>query len=119
MGPLKQGANLFDTAVGTAKDLFVEHALPWMGKKAVEMGRYYGSEALRNKKLEKKAINYGLEKFPPVIQNVGSQALDLLSRKIGPNKRYKTVRKDLLDGAGLLDDLLKSGVFGSPYHTDY
>ena len=33
-------------------------------------------------------------------------------------KIYKTNRKDL-DGSGLLDDLLTSGVFGSPYHVDY
>ena len=47
-----------------------------MGKKAVEMGRYYGSEALRNPKLQKKAIYYALDKLNPMIQNVGSQALD-------------------------------------------
>ena len=46
-----------DTVAGTALDAFVHHRLPWMGKKAVEMGRYYGSEALRNKKLRK---NYRL-----------------------------------------------------------
>ena len=82
MGPLKQGGDLFDSAVGTATYLFVEHALPGMGKKAVEMRRYYGSEALRNKQLQKKALNYGPKKLTPVIQNVGSQALDQLSTKI-------------------------------------
>ena len=44
-----------DTVAGTALDAFVHHRLPWMGKKAGEMGRYYGSEALRNKKLETKS----------------------------------------------------------------
>ena len=34
------GGDVFDTVVGTAADAFVEHALPWMGHKAVEMGRY-------------------------------------------------------------------------------
>lgn len=86
-----------------------------MGKKALEMGRYYGSEAPRNKTLQKKAINYGLKKLTPVIQNVGSGALDQFSITIRPNKRYKTD----LDGAGLLDSLSTSGVFGSPYHVDY
>ena len=89
-----------------------------MGKKAVEMGRYYGSEALRNPKLQKKAINYALDKLNPMIQNVGSQALDQLSTKIRPKKNYKTNRKDL-DGAGLPDSALTSGVFGSPFHVDY
>ena len=70
-----------------------------MGKKAIEMGRYYGSEALCNKKLQKKAIEYALDKLNPVIHNVGSQALDQLSTKIRPKKNYKTNRKDLDDGA--------------------
>ena len=39
-----------------------------------------------------------------MIQNVGSQALDQLSTKIRPNRKYKTDRKDL-DGAG--DDIHK------------
>ena len=71
-----------------------------MAKKSVEMARYYGSEALRNKNLQKKAINYGLKKLTPVIENVGSEALDQLSTKIRPNKKYKTDRKDL-DGGSL------------------
>ena len=64
------------------------------------MGRYYGSEALRNPKLQKKAIDYALDQLNPMIQNVGSQALDQLSTKIRPKKNYKTNRKDL-DGGSL------------------
>ena len=71
-----------------------------LGKKAVEMGRYYGSEALRNPKLQKKALDYALDQLNPMIQNVGSQALDKLSTKIRPKKKYKTNRKDL-DGGGV------------------
>ena len=93
------GAGVMDTVAGTALDAFVHHGLPWMGKKAVEMGRYYGSEALRNKKLQKKALDYALDKLNPTIQNVGSQALDQLSTKIRPKKNYKTNRKDLDGGA--------------------
>ena len=87
-----------DIVAGTALDMFVHHGLPWMREKAVEMGRYYGSEALRNPKL-KKAIDYALDKLNPVIHNVGSQALDQLSTKIRPKKNYKTNRKDLDGGA--------------------
>ena len=54
----------------------------------------------------------------PLIQIVGPQALDQLSTKIRPNKRYKSDRKDL-DDAGLREDLLTSVVFGSPFHVDY
>ena len=88
-----------DTLAGTALDAFVRHGPPWMGKKEVEVGRYYGSEALRNKKLQKKAIDYALDKWNPVIPNVGSQALDRLSTKIRPRKNYKTNRNDLDGGA--------------------
>ena len=88
-----------DRVAGTALDMFVHHGLPWMGKKALEMGRYYGSEALRNPKLQKKAIDYALDKLNPMIQNVGSQALNQLSTKIRPKKNYKTNRKDLDGGA--------------------
>ena len=88
-----------DTVAGTALDMFVHHGLPWMVKKAVEMGRYYGSEALRNPKLQKKAIDYALDKLSPMIQNVGFQALDQLSTKIRPKKNYKTDGKDLDGGA--------------------
>ena len=88
-----------DTVAGTALDMLVHHGLPWMGKTAVEMGRYYGSVALRNPKLQKKAIDYALDKLNPMIQNVGSQALDQLSTKVRPKKNYKTNRKDLDGGA--------------------
>ena len=91
--PSQAGGDLFDTAVGTAADLFVDHALPWMGKKAVEMGRYYGSEALRNKTLQKKAIDYALDKLNPVIHNVDSQALDQLSTKYNQRKTTKQTEK--------------------------
>ena len=73
----------------------------WLGKKAVEMGRYYGSEAMRNPKLQKKAIDYALDHLNPMIQNVGSQALNQLSTTIRPKKKYKTNRKDL--GGGGVD----------------
>ena len=63
IGPSREGGDLFDTAVGPTTDMFVYHGLPWMAKKAVEMGRYYGSEALRNPKLQKKAIDYALDKL--------------------------------------------------------
>ena len=38
------GAGVMDTVADTVLDMFVRHGLPWMGKKAVEMGRYYGSD---------------------------------------------------------------------------
>ena len=89
------GGDVFDTVVGTAADAFVEHALPWMGRKAVEMGRYGASELMRNKNLQKKAVNYGISKLTPFIQDSVGTAMDKLSTKVRPKKKYKTDRKDL------------------------
>ena len=66
-----------------------------MGRKAVEMGRYGASELMRNKKLQKKAVNYGINKLTPFIQDSVRSSMDQLSTKVRPNIRYKTDRKDL------------------------
>ena len=71
-----------------------------MAKKTVEMGRYGASELMRNKKLQKKAVNYGINKLTPFIQDSVGSAMDQLSTKVRPKKRYKTNRPDL-DGAGI------------------
>ena len=78
-----KGAGILDTVASTGADLLIHHGIPWLGKKAVEMGRYYA-----------------LDQLNPMIQNVGSQALDQLSTKVRPKKNYKTNRKDL-DGGGV------------------
>ena len=51
---------------------------------------------MRDPKLQKKAINYTLDKARPVIQKVGSEMLDQLSTKVRPNQRYKTDRPDAI-----------------------
>ena len=71
-----------------------------MGKKAVEMAKYGASEAMRNKKLQKKGVNYAINKLSPFIQDSVGSALDQLSVKVRPKKRYKTNRRDL-DGSGI------------------
>ena len=59
------------------------------------MGRYGASELMRNKKLQKKAVNYGINKLSPfIVDSVGS-AMDQLSTKIRPNAQYKTDRPEL------------------------
>ena len=47
-----------------------------MGKKAVEMGRYGASELMRNKNFQKKAVNYGISKLTPFIQDSVGSAMD-------------------------------------------
>ena len=93
------GNGVLSDVGNTAAELFLTKGVPYLGKKAVEMGRYYTSEMLRDPNCRKKAIDYALDKLNPAIQNVGSQALNQLSSKIRPNKKYKTNRKDL-DGSG-------------------
>ena len=66
-----------------------------MGRKAVEMGRYGASEFMRNKKLQKKPVNCGTNKLTPFIQDSVGTAMDQLSTKVRPKKKYKTDRKDL------------------------
>ena len=78
----------------------VQHAIPWLGKKAVEMGRFGASELLRNKNAQKKALDFALDKAKPFLAKTSSNMLDQLSTKIRPNKKYKTDRADL-DGAGV------------------
>ena len=83
----------------TVGDLAIEKGIPFLAKKGFEAGRYYASEALRNPNLQKKAINYTLDKARPVFQKMGSEMLDQISTKVRPNRRHKTDRPDL-DEAG-------------------
>ena len=57
------------------------------------MGRYYGSEALRNPKIQKKAVDLALEHLKPMLQNVGKEGLNELSTKIRPKKIIKQTEK--------------------------
>ena len=67
--------------------MFVHRGIPWMAKRSVEMGRYGTSELMRNKNLQKKAVNYGINKLTPFIQDSVGTALDRLSTKVIPNKK--------------------------------
>ena len=95
----KQGAGIATDIGGVAADAFIHYDVPWMGKKVIEMGRYGASELMRNKGLQKKAIDYALSKATPFIQKTGSDMMNQLSTKIRPNKKYKTDRKDLDGGS--------------------
>ena len=94
-----EGGSVLGSIATTVGDLALEKGIPFLAKKGFEAGRYYASEALRNPNLQKKAINFTLAKVRPRLQKVGHEALDQLSTKVRPNRRYKTDRPDL-DGAG-------------------
>ena len=69
-----------------------------MGKKAVEMGRYGASELMRNKNLQKKAVNYGINKLTPFIQDSVGTAMDELSTKVRPKKKnIKLIDQNWMD----------------------
>ena len=85
-----------DTLASTGANMLIQHALQWMGKKAVEMGRYYGSEALRNPKLQKKAIDYAISKATPFVQKPGSEMFDKLSTKVSQKEGTKLTEKNLM-----------------------
>ena len=57
------------------------------------------------------------KKAHPAVPKISSKHFDQLSTKIRPNIKYETDRPDL-GGSGIMDGLLKSGVFGSPYRAD-
>ena len=90
-------------------ELLFTKGIPYLGKKAVEMGRYYGSEALRDPKLQKKGIDNALDKLNPAIQNIGSQALNQLSTKIRPKKKIiKQTEKTSMVGELIFENIYQS-----------
>ena len=102
---------------GIAADALYHHGIPWLAKKTIEMGRYGASEIMRDKNLQKKAVDYGMKKLSPFVVDTAGKALDQLSTKVRPDKKYKTDRKEL-DGSGIIDSLLTSGVKGIPWQVD-
>ena len=66
----------------------------FLAKNAVEAGRFYASEALRNKKLQQKAIDYDMT-ARPTVDKVGHERIDRFSTVTRPNRKYKTDRPDL------------------------
>ena len=95
-----QGEGIATDIGGVAADAFIHYGVPWMAKRPVEMGRCGASELMRNKNLQRKAINYGINKLTPFIQESVGSAIDELSTKVIPNKKYKTNRAEL-DGKGI------------------
>ena len=83
----QQGQGIATDIGGVAADAFIHYGVPWLAKITVEMGRYGASELMRNKNLQKKAINYGINKLTPFIQDSVGSAMDELSTRVRPNKK--------------------------------
>ena len=96
-----KGDGIMTDVGGIAADALCHHGIPWLAKKTVEMGRYGASELLRNKNLQKKAVDYGMKKLSPFFVDTVGSAMDQLSTKVRPkNQKYKTDRPEL-DGKGV------------------
>ena len=95
-----KGDGIMTDVGGIAADAFYHHGIPWLAKTTIEMGRYGTSELLRDKNLQKKAVDYRMKKLTPFVYDTAGKALDQLSTKVRPNKKYVTDRKDL-DGSGV------------------
>ena len=65
-----EGDSVLGNIAMTVGDLAIERGIPFPTKKELEAGRYYASEALRDPKLQKKAINYMLDKAHPVFEKL-------------------------------------------------
>ena len=113
-----KGDGIMTDVGGIAADALYHHGIPWLAKKTIEMGRYGASELMRDKNLQKKAVDYGMKKLTPFVYDTAGKALNQLSTKVRPKKKYKTDNPDL-DGSGIIDGLLTSGVANSPWHVDY
>ena len=72
---------------GIAADALYHRGIPWLAKKTVEMGRYGASELLRNKNLQKKAVDCGMKKLTPFIADTAGKAMDQLSTKVRPKNQ--------------------------------
>ena len=67
---LPGSTGLLGNVAVTVGDLAIEKGIPYLAKKGFEAGRYYASEAMRNPRLQKKAINYTLNRLIGVIWTV-------------------------------------------------
>ena len=76
---------------GIAADALYHHGIPWLAKKTVEMGHYGASELMRNKNLQKKAVDYGMKKLSPFIEQTVGSAMDQLSTKLDQIKNTKLI----------------------------
>ena len=97
----QQGEGIMTDVGGIAADALYHHGIPWLAEETVEIGRYGASELIRNKNLQKKAVDYRMKKLSPFIEQTVGSAMDQLSTKVRPNQKCKTDRPEL-DGKVLI-----------------
>ena len=73
------------------------HAIPWLAKKkTVEMGRYSVSELMRNKNMQKKAVNFALAKVDHLLKILLHKCLIHYLQKLDHIKNIKQIEKILM-----------------------
>ena len=82
---------------GIAADALYHHGIPWLAKKTVEMGRYGASELMRNRNLQKEAVDYGMKKLSPFVVNTVGSAMDQLSTKLDLIKNTKLIDQNWIE----------------------
>ena len=86
-GP-SEGAGIMSTIGDTGAEMFIHHGIPFLGKKALELGRYAGSEFIRNPNVRKVIKNKAKNLTNKAIDNVGNELINIASDKLRP-KGYK------------------------------
>ena len=93
-----EGAGIMSTLGDTGAELFIEHGIPWLGKKALEQGRYFASEFLRQPKYQKKIAS----KAKQLSQKGVDYAIDALSKDL-LNKASDKLRPKNMKRGGKID----------------
>ena len=72
----------------TGLEMFIQHGIPWFGKKALELGRYGASEVIRNPKVRRVVKKKAKNVASSLIDQVGDDLINVASDKLRP-KGYK------------------------------
>ena len=82
----------------TGAELFIRHGIPWLGKQAVNQGRYFASEFLRQPKYQKKIT----DKAKQLSHKGLDYAIDSLSKDL-LNKASNKLRPKYMKSGGNID----------------
>ena len=95
------GEGIGSTTADTALEFGIKQGIPWLAKKGFEAGRYYASEAMRDPKLQQKAIDYAVKKGRPLIDEAGKATINKLADYVEPEKVKKGKREGRWKGRGI------------------
>ena len=94
-----KGTGIMSTLGDTGAELFIQHGIPWLAKKAVQQGRYFGSELLRQPRYQKMITN----KAKQLSHKSLDYALDTLSKDLLNKASDKLRPKNMKKGGRIAD----------------